>query len=765
MENNQISKIAMRSSGNKKSHFNWSHDVNTSCSFGHCQPIISRFLVPKSKTTVKTAQLVRLAPMARPAFARLKYKTLSGFVGFSELTENFPHLLAKTPVARGQTLYNIAELPHISLGLLSYLVLVGAKCSVWYQPAGLPANRAGTYVMRKIYNDSSDTAARNTFNTLFANSQIFRFDRYSVEFPSFVGTVLDLWEVFGNYFGTTEDESGLEIPLSNYSNYRSFFDAKEYVMEADNPNPLANFDYVTLEGADYVLDIEKNGYKIALAFRLSDYGKRIHDILVGLGYQIDFQSKTKVSMMPIFACWKFYFDNYGLVLNDNWYTTSLYKLLTFCDYHNKVNFDTLFAKSEFITFINDLANMWVTNQQDYTSAHLNTTAKSTSFGLSTSFIDVDGSANITEVDNANGVQTSGHSFINNVKHGQLDAEYLKRLYMCVNRNTVIGRDVAALLRAQGLGDFVDNCKTHFIGATETDIEISDVVSTSDTFNAENNNGALLGQYAGLGIGRNYGKDKNPKTLSYSNDEFGYWVTLASMIPDSGFCQQLDGTLLAIDKNGLYQPEFDGLGYEATRKQQIVGAQDWCKPTEATEANRLDATFGFVPRYSAFKVQANKINGSFALRSVRNDFLPYTLDKVVQVGEKELTHLKNASTQFPYPADPAISATVQCQDLLTPLRLPKASTIWRYVARYAFLGNYNRIFANVGYDFTNEHDFFDALVGDEELRARFAYLVRTEDNFLIHNVVNMQCYAPMKAIEMSFETFDDGEQPNMAVAKA
>ena len=73
MENNQISKIAMRSSGQKKSRFNWSHDVNTSCSFGHCQPIISRFLIPKSKTTVKTAQLVRLAPMARPAFARLRW--------------------------------------------------------------------------------------------------------------------------------------------------------------------------------------------------------------------------------------------------------------------------------------------------------------------------------------------------------------------------------------------------------------------------------------------------------------------------------------------------------------------------------------------------------------------------------------------------------------------------------------------------------------------------------------------------------------------
>ena len=158
MENNNLSKIAMRASGNKKARFNLSHDVNTSCSFGHCQPIISRLMIPKSKLTVKAAQLIRLAPMVRPTFARLKYKTLSGFVGFSELTENFPHLLAKTPVARGQTLYNIEQLPHISLGLLSYLVLVGAKCSVWFRDDSVTGGQ--TWYMPKLTDGSSESSYR-----------------------------------------------------------------------------------------------------------------------------------------------------------------------------------------------------------------------------------------------------------------------------------------------------------------------------------------------------------------------------------------------------------------------------------------------------------------------------------------------------------------------------------------------------------------------------------------------------------------------------
>ena len=166
------------------------------------------FLIPKSKTTVKTAQLVRLAPMARPAFARLKYKTISGFVGFSELTENFPHLLAKTPVARGQTfiisrncpIFRSVFCPIWCLSVLSVLFGISQQDSQLIALA--------LYVMRKIFDDTSDGYARDTFNTLFANTQVFRFNRYSVEFPSFVGTVLDLWEIFGNYFGVTEDECG-----------------------------------------------------------------------------------------------------------------------------------------------------------------------------------------------------------------------------------------------------------------------------------------------------------------------------------------------------------------------------------------------------------------------------------------------------------------------------------------------------------------------------------------------------------------------------
>ena len=759
MQNNTISKIQMKSSDNKKARFNWSHDVNTSASMGDLQPVICKLMMPKSKATVSAKNLIRLAPLVAPAFARLKYKMLHEFVAFSDLTENFPHLLAQTSVARGATIYDITQIPHIYLGQLSYLVLIGSWCSIYERDATYTDVKT---IQRATVGDTS--AYSNTvsfFDTLFNNNQMIQFNRYVADFPGFTGTTMSMRQLCGQYFGNDMNKTCLEIPIANPSK-ASFFDTSEYYTQQSIPPtvpaPVPNDPYVDLHEADYLLDVEIEGHFLTFAFRLSDFGKRIRKILIGCGYQIDFQSKSKVSLMPLFATFKAYYDMFGLQLYENYYQTNLYKLLTYCDFNNVVDFSQLFTNSLWVTFVVDLGNLWMTNQQDFVSAHIESTAVSPEFGLSKQFIDVDGSANITEVDSRaenTGISTNinGHAFIDAIKHGHLDSEYLKRLYMCTNRNTIAGREIEKLLRAQGLGEFVDNCKSRFIGSQDTFIDVSDVISQADTF--KDGTGSLLGEYAGLGVGENYMKGKAPKNFTYQTEEYGYWVCLASIVPDAGYSQAVDGTLFAIDKMSLYNPEFDGLGYEASRKNQVVGAQNWCKPTEATEDNRLDATFGFVPRYTSLKVVTSKLNGNFSLRSTRASFLPYTCDKFIDVGEKQVESLHVSNTSRRY----------SVHELLTPLRVPVASNVYRYICRYAFLGNFNRIFANVGKDFTNEHEFFDALQDDALLRARFEYLVRIDDNFLIHNVINMQCFAPMKPIERSFETFDENEQPNMAVSKS
>lgn len=759
MSNASIKNIAIEKQQQKHAHFDLTHTISTTSNFGDCKPVMAQLMVPGSSLSCTTPSIVRMAPLVRPTYGKAQARYFHQFVGFSELLQNFPHLLAQTPVARGQTIYEIDKLPHISLGLLSYLVLIGSKCTIWFAPS--TTQHIDERILLKVDSTTSAQNAVSAFDSMFgadsAYNNIFKFNRHSVEFPNFVGTHLWLWPIIHDTFGT-EQETALNIPLANVGSKLSFFDVRSY---DESSSVLAKTTSVSLTGADEILECEFNGRKVSLAFRLSDFGKRLKDTLLGLGYQVNFQSKTKVSAMPLFATWYAYYHQHGLVLDTNYFESNLYKLLTYLDYHNVTNLDTLFAKTEFTMFVNDLGSMWMTRPQDYWSAHIRATAIANPDNLSKTFIDVDGTANIDEVDNSSpyggNYQVNGHSFIDAVKHGQLDAEYLKRTYQCTNIKTVLGRDLAKILTALGYGEFVTNCKSHFVGSDSIDIDFSIVLSQSNTFkeDAGASDGSALGDYAGFGLGRS----KDPKSFNYETGEYGYWITLLTVIPESSMCQTVNPSLFAIDRTTLYNPTYDGLGYEATPKLAFVGSNDWTEPLYADEALTQDANAGYIPRYSGLKIAPSIVSGGFAQRSVFKDFRPYSLDRFIDVGEKKVQKIVVS------PDDATIAAHCKVIPLLTPERLPVASLAWRYYTRYAFLGNYNRIFQFMGVDFTNEEEFFNSLETDDELRSKFEYLVRQADNLMIHSTFICNYWAPMKPIEMSFETVEDGGQPNMFAEKA
>ena len=62
MKTNKQKKIQTPVSGFKRSRFNWAHDVNTTFSWGEIQPTQCKFIVPNSKTTLSTQELIRMAP-------------------------------------------------------------------------------------------------------------------------------------------------------------------------------------------------------------------------------------------------------------------------------------------------------------------------------------------------------------------------------------------------------------------------------------------------------------------------------------------------------------------------------------------------------------------------------------------------------------------------------------------------------------------------------------------------------------------------------
>ena len=136
-------------------------------------------------------------------------------------------------------------------------------------------------------------------------------------------------------------------------------------------NASANdYDYgaVPLETADFLFqrNVRINGSNEAFtfAFSLSDAGKRLRKILLGLGYQMDFYYKEDFSLMPLFAYYMAYFDAFGLERFENFQTTNCAKCLTLFNNtasqpsQNMTNFS-------FRGFIYDLMNCWATQPQDF----------------------------------------------------------------------------------------------------------------------------------------------------------------------------------------------------------------------------------------------------------------------------------------------------------------------------------------------------------------------------------------------------------------
>ena len=506
MNNNNVGRVSMKTAKRPRSRFNLAHDVNTTCGFGEVQPLMCREVVPGTKSVFNVESLVRLSPIIAPAYGRLKMRLYHYFVGMSDLSRNFSAFLAKQSVARGINSFVPSLMPTMTLEQLTAFCLVGAKCTIYdvtengddfgdvseatlYKwSKSLPV---GTPGMLTLWN-----AINNNFGE-FADGEFY-------EAQDNLGDVEEAWLGYtdapamnlGKVFGWQGD---LWVPCSN-AFAQSFFDVEIPEVKDDTDWAIYDLDSVPLDVADLVVQREIGGRSVAFAFRFSAAGKRLAKILIGCGYQLDAGSSDSVavSLMPLFAFYKAYFDNFGLTLYQHIEDTNLFKLLNLYDNEDEYNFASYVGttsgasegvikiKRVLISFFADLMSCFYTEEQDFVSIHTRTTAVSRSSALPVA----PGSGQINEElhitqgnysEEAGQVNThpsqnhSPHAFINNVLHTELDAEYLKKLYQWTNRNTIAGQRIADLLRAQGLGEYVDNCDSRFIGGSTLDIHISDVV--------------------------------------------------------------------------------------------------------------------------------------------------------------------------------------------------------------------------------------------------------------------------------------------------
>ena len=648
-------------------------------------------------------------------------------------------------------------------------------------PSGLTDAQIDNY----LYNANPLWQSRGTDELLYGDGAAF--EGYGQDFGE---ATINVGRIFGLDRELWLPCANAEMPLFYYP-----YDNTNEILEGQGAfrAGIVNLSPVDYENYDFIIRTRMNygagSDKVSAEFfvKLSDFGIRWYKLLMASGVGFDLKSTEPVDLSRFVAMYQAWFNSFGITLYQGWESCAARRLMSAFESNYRWDFGSLVSEVKesytsqddadylvLFKFFRELADMWYTEEQDYVTAHSRQAAVSSDNGIISEFTasgtpNVNGVLNIntgaltpdsvdsirTDISTAN---SGGHAYISSILHSQLDSEVLKRLYKVTNRNTIAGRRIAELLKAQGLGQYVKQCRSTFLGHHAVDIEIFDVTATADSTNTTDDASSILGEYVGKGVG-----EGNSKWVTCECAEVGYFFDLAAVVPESGWTNGNDLTAFDVRPLQQYNPEYDGLGLELSPKSVVCGVSDsFSVCDEDGQPSPQDISFGFIPRYTRYKVARNVLNGSFSLHSVRRSFQQFNLDKIVQLGERVLKYpwQKNGST---YNYDYADESK-----LLTADKLPIASPVYRYLGRYPWMSNFMRIFSSVGRDAvrSDPHFFsdYDASLGESEASWLF---FRSDDPFNVHNVFICDYFAPVLPIEDSFETHDDGNNgvTDMAIGKA
>lgn len=757
MLNNRIDSVKMQSSEKKISRFNLSHDVSTSYAFGEVQPSLCLEMQEDSKVVLSKEHLVRPDPVVAPAFGRIVCKNHTRFVPMKNIWPCYGEMLTQTPFSYAGFAVTPTMLPTVSLGLLSLMCLIGAEWSMYdVGVGGVQSYRCpltGTSDADNLMQDVSNwygSAEWCKLNTVLDHFGI------SSTGMDYVSSAVILGQSFGS---SKSDYPDLMIPLKSMS-----LDLKSHFTYQDSNGDKSPA--VSISGFDYLVERNFGGNTIAFAFKLSAFGKRLRKILIGLGYEINFDSKVEVSILPLLAWYSAYYDTYSSKLwfnfSDSWCKALIGQLLlrlpNFNPHTGSYGLIDWFVRNsdkslvdDWCRFIMELGDCWYQQEMDFVASHTANFSNGQHVISGQEFLDVgmNGTSDkISDAVTASGSmssQTFGknpHSLIYRLQHSELDSKFLQRLYRFVNRDSVIGQEVAKQLEARGYGVWMKSNPSYYVGNYDFPVRFSEVTALSETYGiGASGKGSVLGEYGGKALG--YGESE---TFRYTTREPGYLITLSSVVPVAGYSQSMDLRLLGKDIYSIFNPEFEALGREASPKLVVQGSLDRCS-SQPSRDGTLDETFGFTPRYSRYKVYPNRMNGDFSLHSTRKSYLPYTLDRVINVNE--LVDVKdvgyNSNSQ---------SYSFGARESLPARTLPHADPLWQYPTKYGYLSNFWRIFALVGDVARNPEQY---------LNSEYFYLTHQEyDGFKSHIVANLQLYARMLPIEESYETdLDDDGKFNMS----
>lgn len=674
--------------GYKKYQHQYKSSNNTSAGFGDVQPLLCRMMLPDSSISVKLSQFVRLMPMPYPTLGSIQIKNVAKFVPIGDIFAPFDAFLAGLPYqsTNGSSIIP-KSLPWLTNKELQ-VMLLSSGYAIWNQ-----------------YEQTQTSATNNKvdWNAPVKSTNVVNPDFNCAYMPG-----------VDNVNGTDEQ---------------------------------VQYPDVTIDGADYVYEVmsgSTSAIRIYYCFKYTEKGKRLRKLLLGLGYNPSLEDETPVSVLPLFAFYKAYFETFNPQRTLNFQNTETFACIedfNTMDYQESYPGLSLFNYMENdygVSSIKNLFDEWsdcfATENTDWISLHTtdiltkheSTTPESSnseSLGRGVTIDSATGLPFITQTAETQDGQALTSS----------NLELLKRITSLFTKESILGNKINKWIEHK-YGAEISNqlyAMSNSVGESSTEVQISDVNSMADTMNETSDGkrtGSALGSYAGKGVG--YSPNG---TFTFKTQKHGYLIIMSYILPQEGYFQGTDPTLFALSNDEMPSPLYDAVGYELTPRSAVWtdngvstfdfpdGKFNQYNPLKYTKLD-VSTAFGYLPRYSGFKNIKNIVNGDLSRRGVASDMQCFYLDKLFV--NRGIAPSKKSTVQ-PYQND-----------------LPKASEQWRYIMRYPWLQNYNRMFYN-----------WDVNTQNKDNSMVFNNIL--DDNFIIHNLFDITENNYLKPIRESYDSFING----------
>ena len=329
----------------KKFHHPLYHDASTTCDFGFVQPIMAREVSSKDTINLQIPQFVRLGIVKKPTFGRMSLRTYNYFVPIETVYHPYGSFLDQMPYCHGGESYIPSETTCCPMDLITTMLRFHSKVYV------VKASGYGTTLQDEHYFNSATQCTKSVAQSKINYYFNMRISEYDMEGWDSIPELLDEAGLpyFGNFYTDVDESDFTTMP-----------------------------DLDTVDWIDSFQDDNDDWYIIFGMYTRA--GRNIRKILLGCGFQEN-NLDDNLSILPILAYYKAYFDLFNPQRDITWKETYCYMLMEALDYAGTHRLDyALSAEIGDNTAIIILAwwSFWLfelpacyyTCNPDYVSAHI-----------------------------------------------------------------------------------------------------------------------------------------------------------------------------------------------------------------------------------------------------------------------------------------------------------------------------------------------------------------------------------------------------------